>query len=237
MVPEDERRARILATVTGRGDTVRVDDLMRRVCLFAVSEMAASACTLALIAGTEPVGTLADAGRHSRRFTELQFELGEGPCLDAHASGSPILLPDLVAEGAARWPVFTAAAAQPGVRAEFCFPLCVESHCIGVFDVYRDEPGMLSNEQLADAQVAADIARDAMLYLQEPPSLPGLAALLEIVGLDRIVVHQASGMIAAQLAETPSDGLARLRAVAFESGRPIHDIAQDVIERRVRFDE
>ena len=30
---------------------------------------------------------------------------------------------------------------------------------------------------------------------------------------------------------------ARLRAVPFASGRSMHDIAQDVVERRVRFDE
>jgi len=201
-----------------------------------VSELAMSGCALALVAGTEPVGLLADAGRHSGTVTELQFQLGEGPCLEACAAGIPVLLPDLAADGAARWPVFTVAA-PPGVRAEFCFPLGVGTSCIGVFDLYRDEPGMLSDGHLADALVATDIARDALLYLQEPPGHPGLAALLEIVGMDRIVVHQATGMIAAQLDEAPPAALARLRAAAFESGRSIHDIAQDVVERRVRFDE
>jgi hypothetical protein len=39
------------------------------------------------------------------------------------------------------------------------------------------------------------------------------------------------------LDETPPAALARLRAAAFESGRSIYDIAQDVVERRVRFGE
>ena len=237
MMRTGERRARIIAAVAGPGGTTGVEELMQRLCLFAVSEMAVSGCTLALVAGAEPFGMLAGAGRHSSTITELQFELGDGPCQEACASGSPILLPDLAVDGTARWPVFTAAAVQPGVRAEFCFPLGVGTACIGVFDLYRDEPGMLSDEQLADALVAADIARDAMLYLQEPPGHPGLAALLEIAGMDRIVVHQATGMIAAQLDERPSDALARLRAMAFESGRSIYDIAQDVVERRVRLGE
>jgi GAF domain/ANTAR domain len=232
---EDERRARIVAAVTGGGAMTRVDELMRRLALFAVNELAASGCTVALVAGAELLGTLADAGRHSSVITNLQFELGEGPCLEACASGSPFLLPDL-ADEAARWPVFTTAAARPGVRAEFCFPLGVEATCIGVFDLYRDEPGMLGEEQLADAQVAADIARDAVLYLQDLPGHPGLAVLLDMAGMDRIVVHQATGMIAAQLDATPADALARLRATAFQSGRSIYDIAQDVVERRVRFD-
>jgi len=234
---EDQRRARIVAAVAGRGGSIRVDELMRRICLLAVNEMGASGCTLALIAGTEPLGMLASAGRHSSTITELQFELGEGPCMDAYESGVPVLLPDLPADGALSWPVYTAAAAERGVRAEFCFPLGVGMNSIGVFDLCRDERGVLSHEQLADARVAADIARDAMLYLQEPPGHPALALLLESVGMDRLVVHQATGMIAAQLDETPSDALARLRAGAFESGRSIYDIAQDVVERRVRFGE
>jgi hypothetical protein len=66
---------------------------------------------------------------------------------------------------------------------------------------------------------------------------PGLAELLETVGTDRIVIYQATGMIAAQLDETVSDALARLRAAAFGSGRTVYEIAQDVVGRRVRFDE
>ena len=44
-------------------------------------------------------------------------------------------------------------------------------------------------------------------------------------------------MIAAQLDDTVATALARLHAAAFASGRPIYEIARDVVERRVRFDE
>jgi len=233
----EKRRSRIVAALRGGGGKVGAGELMRRVCGFAVDEMAVSGCALALISGAESLGILASAGRHLARITELQFDLGEGPCLQAYASGIPVLVPDLAVQGAARWPVFTGAAARPGVRAEFCFPLGVGRITIGVFDLCRDEPGMLSDEHLADARVAADIARDAVLYLQDPPGHPALSALFEIVGMDRLVIHQAAGMIAVQLDEEPSDALARLRAAAFESERSIYGIAQDVVERRVKFGE
>ena len=95
---------------------------------------------------------------------------------------------------------------------------------------------MLSEEHLADALAAADIARDAVLYQQYTPGGGGVAELLDM-GADRIVIHQATGMIAAQLNDTTSNALARLRAAAFASGRPMYDIAQDVVERRMRFDD
>jgi hypothetical protein len=196
--------------------------------------MALSGCAIVLISGAESASMLAGAGPHAATVSALQMELGEGPCLQALASGFPVFLPDLSAAGANRWPAFTAAALAAGVHAEFSLPLTTGPGGIGTLDLCRDRPGMLSEEQLADALVTADIARDAVLYQRGT----GLAELLETGdGADRIVIHQATGMIAAQLDDTTSNALARLRAAAFATGRPIHDIAQDVVDRRTRFDE
>ena len=40
-----------------------------------------------------------------------------------------------------------------------------------------------------------------------------------------------------RLDDTAANALARLRAAAFASDRSMYDIAQDVVQRRVRFDE
>ena len=96
---------------------------------------------------------LAGAGRHASTVTGLQMDLGEGPCLQAYASGVPVLLPDLAAEDANRWPAFAAAALAVGVHAEFSLPLTVGRSGIGTLDLCRDRPGMLSDEHLADALV------------------------------------------------------------------------------------
>jgi hypothetical protein len=234
---DDGRRARIMTAVTERDAADGAGGLIEALCRFALDEMALSGCALVLMSGAESASMLAGAGRHARTVAGLQMELGEGPCLQAYASGVPVFLPDLTAENANRWPVFAAAALAVGVQAEFSLPLTVGPGGIGTLDLCRDRPGMLSEDHLADALVAADIARDAVLYQQYVPSDPGLVGLLATVGTDRIVVHQATGMIAAQLEDTTANALARLRAAAFASGRSIYDIAQDVVERRVRFDE
>jgi hypothetical protein len=236
-VRDDGRRARIMEAVTGKDTAAGAGELIKRLCRFAVDEMALSGCALVLMSGAEPAGMLAGAGRHASTVTGLQMELGEGPCLQAYASGVPVFLPDLAADGASRWPTFAAAALAAGVQAEFSLPLTVGSGGIGTLDLCRDRPGMLSEEHLADALVTADIARDAVLYHQYTPGDTSLAALLDTGGADRIVIYQATGMIAAQLNDTTSNALARLRAAAFASERPMDDIARDVVERRVRFDE
>jgi hypothetical protein len=234
---DDGRRARIMAAVAEQDAMAGPGELLQRLCRFAVDEMTLSGCALILMSGAESASLLAGAGRHASTITGLQMELGEGPCLQAHASGIPVFMPDLTAENANRWPTFAAAALAVGVQAEFSLPLTGGLGGIGTLDLCRDRPGMLSDEHLADALVTADIARDAVLYQPYAPGDPGMTELLATVGTDRIVIHQATGMIAAQLDDTVANALARLRAAAFASGRSMYDIAQDVVERRVRFDE
>ena len=234
---DDGRRARIMAALTEQDTAAGAGELVTRLCRFAVDEMALSGCALVLMAGAESASMLAGAGPHAATVTGLQMELGEGPCLHAYASGVPVFLPDLAGEDANRWPAFAAAALAVGVHAEFSLPLTAGPGGIGTLDLCRDRPGMLSEEHLADALATADIARDAVLYQQYTPGGGGVAELLDMAGTDRLVIHQATGMIAAQLNDTTSNALARLRAAAYASGRPMYDIAQDVVERRMRFDD
>jgi hypothetical protein len=51
-----------------------------------------------------------------------------------------------------------------------------------------------------------------------------------------LVVHQAAGMVAVQLGISVADALVRLRAHAYAHERPLRDLADDVVARRVRFD-
>ena len=60
------------------------------------------------------------------QLDDLQFTLGEGPCLDAFRLREPVLVPDLgSAEAFARWPGFAHEATQAGAFAAFAFPLQV----------------------------------------------------------------------------------------------------------------
>ena len=57
------------------------------------------------------------------------------------------------------------------------------------------------------------------------------------VGADfHLVVHQASGMVAAQLGASIAEGLIRLRAYAFANDRTLTEVAEAVVARRLRFD-
>jgi hypothetical protein len=50
------------------------------------------------------------------------------------------------------------------------------------------------------------------------------------------VVHQATGVISVQLRSGLSEAFLRLRGHAFLTGRGLTEVAEDVIEGRLRFD-
>ncbi len=98
------------------------------------------------------------------------------------------------------------------MRAIFGFPIQVGAVGIGALNLYRDRPGPLTDDQHADALVVADVAAQAMLILQADAPPGTIAAALDASGDFRYVVHQASGMVAAQLDVSVAQALVRLRA-------------------------
>ena len=66
-----------------------------------------------------------------------------------------------------------------------------------------------------------------------PNSLPNEIDPVENL---RAQVHQASGMVSKQLEITITDALVRLRAHAYARGRPINDVARDVVRRQLRIE-
>jgi hypothetical protein len=171
----------------------------------------------------------------SSRVEELQVVLGEGPCVEAFDLGRPVLVSDLDDESwLRRWPAFTPAAMSAGARALFALPLQVGAVRLGVMDLYRAFPGVLTGDELSEALAFADAATDLLLAEQLPGGqAPGSAQLFT----HRAVVHQATGMISAQLGVPVAEAFLRMRAYAYASDQGLDEIARDVVARRLRFDE
>jgi hypothetical protein len=94
----------------------------------------------------------------------------------------------------------------------------------------------MSDEQHADALVMADVSAAAVLMMQASASPGKLALELESGSDFRYVVHQASGMVAVQLDVSIAQAMIRLRGYSFANDRPLTEVAQDVVARRLRFD-
>lgn len=171
------------------------------------------------------------------QIEDLQHTLGEGPCIDAHESGRAVLEPDLAAPRRARWPAFGPAALSAGARALFAFPLRIGGARLGALTLCRSSAGDLSDTQRTDAGTMAGIVANAILSIQAQAPPGTLGAELEILAGHRAELHQATGMVSVQLGVGVAEALVRLRAHAYAAGRPLAEVAADVVARRLRLDE
>lgn len=227
-----QRKIDILALLSADG----ADVATARLCEVSARVAVASGAGIMLMAEDVPRGSVCTTDSVSALIEQLQYDLGEGPCIDAYEQDRPVLEPDLGEPDTPRWPAFSEPALAAGARAVFGFPLRVGAVRLGALNVYRDRRGPLSDDQHADALVMADVAAEAVLLLQAHAPPGELAAELEAGADFRYVVHQAAGMVAAQLDVTVAEALIRLRAYAFGNGRPLTDIAAAIVARTLRLD-
>lgn len=228
-----ERRTRLLARLMDGTTEVQT----KRLCKVSAEVTGMNGAGIMLMSGDTPQGSLCTTDDVSAFIEESQFALCEGPCVDAYHLDRPVLEPDLANPSTLRWLAFSSPVVAAGVRAIFGFPLHMGEVRLGALNLYRTEPGPLTDDQHEDALAMADIVTRAVLVLQSNAPAGQLAAELASGADFEYVVHQASGMVAAQLNVSVAQALIRLRGYAFGNDRPLRSVATDVVERRLRFDD
>jgi hypothetical protein len=200
--------------------------------LAVVSVAGAAISTLGGLLGSETVSASDDV---IARVDELQFDLGEGPCWDAVATGRPVLEPDLRGRPSRTWPAFSPAVAQSNeIAALFAFPLHVGPLRIGAIDMYDVRPRRLADSELVrTVALAADVSRTVLRQAIEESGLEEAPAAARPRSRRRI--HQATGFVIAQLDVSAADAELLIRARAFAEGRTMLEVADDILTRRRRF--
>ncbi|MET0734255.1 MAG: GAF and ANTAR domain-containing protein [Microbacterium sp.] len=189
----------------------------------------AAVSTLGRVLGNE---TVSATDERAARLDELQFDLGEGPCWDALRTARPVHEPSMQTDGRRRWPAFASAAHLEDVRSLFAFPLIVGPLRLGAVDLYSDEPTTLAADHEQKATALADVV--GRLILRRALDEHELSAE-DQHPLSRRVVHQASGVVLAQLDLSPDDALLIIQGQAFATARPVSEVAEDIVSGRLRF--
>ena len=97
----------------------------KRLCEVCVEVTGVSGAGIMLMSGDVAAGSLCSSNTVSALIEQLQYELGEGPCVDAYNQDRPVLEPDLMNPRTPRWMGFSGPAIAAGVRAVFGFPMQV----------------------------------------------------------------------------------------------------------------
>jgi ANTAR domain len=225
----------VAAQAAGRGGRVSAADA----CAAAVAAVGVTGAWLSAADGGGAGHLMRVTDAVSEQLAELQLALGEGPSLDASATGGPVLASDLgAAEAAGRWLAFAPAALQAGAAAIFVFPLRIGAIRAGVMGLYRAGAGPLSPSQLGDALVFADAATLLLLDAQDQatgsPAPSGPGGQPAGLALHRAEIDQATGMLTEQLGTGIADAFARLRSYAYVNDLRLSDVARDIVARRLR---
>ena len=212
------------------------DPVLEGVLIVTTEMLGMTGASVSIIERGEHRGALAVTGASTADLDDLQFTLGEGPCIDADRGSGPTLEPDL-ATATSIWPAFAPAALEHGCRAAFAFPLRIGAIRVGVLSLYRDHPGDLSAEDLGDAVSVSNVLTHLVLTFQDGLAPGVLPERLAEVMDHRRQVHQATGMIAAQMDVDTATALAQLRAWSWSQNRSIDAVAGEVVQGALRFDD
>jgi hypothetical protein len=223
----------LLAAVDGRRGVAAADSL----CEACVALFDVDAAAISLVIDGASSGTLGSSSAAARRYDELQFTMGEGPCLDSVTHRIPMLAVDLTEEP--RWPAYGPALLAHNIRSVYALPIVVAAEFIGALDLFRAQPGQLEGGALAGAIAAVELAGISVLDLldadlQAAFSDPNSNAWAELDALTRAEVSQATGMLVAQLGVEPAEALVRLRAYAYATARSATDVARDILDGRLK---
>lgn len=181
---------------------------------------------------SEHRGPVCAHGAFASLGEDLQLSLGEGPCVDAFEAGELIEVTDLASrEG--RWPMFSEEMAGAGAGSLSSFPLRIGGARFGALTLYRSAYGALSSDQVADSYVIAQLA--AHLIVAKQARIEGDHVISDVeTGFARMEpVHQATGMIMAQLSVGAEDALARLRGAAYAAQRSALEMAMDIVAGKI----
>lgn len=135
-------------------------------------------------AGTDPVVLEADA---------LQYELDEGPCLDAWAQRRAIRVNDLSVES--RWPRWAPAAVEFGMRSLLSAAMVVGETSVGALKLYGTEAGSFTEHDQATATLFAAQAAILVNSAQTYDRAGQLSENLQAVLSERDTINRATGLI------------------------------------------
>jgi GAF domain-containing protein len=164
---------------------------------------------------------------HLVELFELQAQ--EGPCLDCYRSGDQVVNEDLDA-ATDRWPRFAPVAIAAGYHAVDAVPMRLRRVVIGALNLFRTEPTSLSDDDVVAAQAIADLA--TISILQHHAISDAHTDNLQLgAALDtRMIVEQATGIVAERQGIETARAFARIRNHARRNDTRLADVASRIID-------
>jgi GAF domain-containing protein len=180
--------------------------------------------SVSLVKDRREVQTPAASDDRADRADQLQYELEEGPCLDAIWEQETFQIDDMSADE--RYPRWTRAVAeQTGIRSSLSLQLFTdaEQNSLGGLNLYSPQPGAFDAETRAEALAFAAQAAVALRSAQTEENLRSGMATRNLIGM-------AQGILIERLRLTPDQAFAVLSRLSQESNTKLRDVARRLVQ-------
>ena len=203
-------------------------DLLTRLADHCVEVLDVQAAGIMLASPDGHLRVMASSSDAMRVLELFEVQAQEGPCLDSHRTGLPVVNQDLAASDG-RWPRFAPEAIAAGFRSAHALPMRLRGSVIGALNLFRVDLGEMSWDDLELAQAFADVATIAILQHRARLEAQTINEQLTHALNSRIVIEQAKGMVAERLDIDVDRAFKTLRNHARNHNLRLADIAEAVI--------
>jgi GAF domain-containing protein len=128
----------------------------------------------------------------------VQYQLDEGPCLEAARTQTEVRA-SLGVNGTAheRWPLFAESVRRDGMQSLLALPLVSGGECVGALNLYGHAAHAFDTFEASLARIAASRAADSIVAVLQLDGVQRLAGQLEQAMASRAVIEQAKGALMA----------------------------------------
>lgn len=172
---------------------------------------------------------MASSAEEVRLLELYELQNNEGPCLDCYRSGRPVARDDLSAMRTS-WPAFTEQLQGLGFHSAQALPMRLREETLGALNLFRAEPGLLSEADLRVGQAMADVATVSLIHERTIAASELLATQLQTALTSRVQLEQAKGVLAERVGLRMDEAFEVMRSYARGHNRKLTDVAGQIIE-------
>jgi GAF domain-containing protein len=159
-----------------------------------------------------------------------QARLGQGACHEAFNINEIVRVDDIADEH--RWPDYVKLVEARGFRGVLGVPLNAFGQTIGVINIYREQAGPWTTEDIGAAQVLASMGAGYILNANQLKAQHTLSEQLHAAVESRDLIGQAKGIIMAQARVGSDRAFEILRQRSQDSNRKLREIAEEIVEQQ-----
>lgn len=167
-----------------------------------------------------------------RAVDDVQYALGEGPCLSAVGESRTFTSGNL--GGEPRWPRFGPRVGRMGVHSALSLPLLLPGQVIGVLNVYAHGKNVFDTHAVEFGEIFAPTAAVSVANARQLADADRLIGQLREALTSRAEIDQALGVVMSRTGLSASEAFTQLRTQSQSRSMKLADVARDLLGEATR---